>query len=127
MRGGFREKGGMDLARPTKMQKELAEIKNSISEEKWKIADDLISELCFMKKTLDDLKKEIRRNGTIEHFEQGKQNFLRESPALKSYNTTIQRYGTIYKQLSDMVPKQNAGPEKETDGFDDFVKRRDAG
>lgn len=127
MRGGLAWEGGTDLARPTKMQKELEEIKNAIPKEKWKIADDLINELCFMKKTLDALKKEIRRNGTVERFEQGKQNFLRENPALKSYNTTIQRYGTIYKQLSDMVPKQNAVPEKEADGFEDFVKRRDAG
>lgn len=113
------------MARPSKMQKDLEEIKSFIPKEKWKIADDLISELCFMKKTLEDLKKEIRDKGTIEHFEQGKQSFLRESPALKSYNTTIQRYGTIYKQLADMVPKKEGKSEQENDGFDEFVRGRD--
>ncbi|CDB23735.1 uncharacterized protein BN706_00052 [Clostridium sp. CAG:557] len=30
---------------------------------------------------------------------------MRESPALKAYNTTIQRYSLLYKQLESMISK----------------------
>ena len=73
-----------------------------------------------MQQTLADLKKQIKENGTIEHFEQGKQSFLRESPALKSYNMTIQRYSALYKQLTDLLPKEQ---EAEKAGrLYDFIK-----
>ena len=49
----------------------------------------------------------IREKGTIEEFKQGKQEFLRENPALKSYNTTIKQYSSLYKQLCDLLPKED--------------------
>lgn len=58
-----------------------------------------------MQGTLTELKREIKENGTVEHFENGKQSFLRENPALKSYNVTVQRYSQLYKQLTDLLPK----------------------
>ena len=50
--------------------------------------------------------------GVIEKFIQGKQNFLRESPALKSYNSTIKNYTSAVKQLNDLLPEGT----KEMDG-----------
>ncbi len=73
-----------------------------------------------MTETLEDLKKNIRESGTVEHFKQGKQDFLRENPALKSYNTTIQRYSLLYRQLSDLAGKS---PEAEkSNPVYDFIK-----
>ena len=69
------------------------------------IGRKLIDELVFMQDTLTQLKRKIKENGTEEEFIQGKQNFVRESTALKSYNTTVQRYSTLYKQLTDLMPK----------------------
>lgn len=77
-----------------------------ISEDRKEIARNLISEIIFISKTLEELKQVVKEHGTVDLFEQGKQKFMRESPALKAYNTTIQRYSLLCKQLIDMLPKQ---------------------
>ena len=64
--------------------------------------------------TLNKLQKEINEKGVIERFEQGKQNFLRESPALKSYNATFKNYTTSIKQLNELIPEE----DKRQDGED---------
>lgn len=102
---------------------EISKLLDLIPEEKRSIGEDLIRELVFMSQTLDKLKEIIQEEGVVEMFEQGKQSFVRENPALKSYNTTIQRYGVIYKQLVDLIPK--AIKAEEADGFDDFINGRD--
>lgn len=70
------------------------------------IAEKLAKELSFMSMTLEDLKAEIQERGPIDLFKQGSQEFFRESPALKAYNTTIQRYSLLWKQLEGLLPKQ---------------------
>lgn len=101
-------------------KKDFASICEKIPSDKKIVADRLIDELIFMTETLADLKDMIRENGTVEHFEQGKQNFLRENPALKSYNTTIQRYSLLYKQLCDLAGKTQEA-EKSNPVYD-FIK-----
>lgn len=85
--------------------KQFEEILKTIPEERKQIAQNLVKEICFMMKTLEDLRKIIEETGTVDLFEQGKQKFMRENPALKAYNTTIQRYSLLYKQLESMIPK----------------------
>lgn len=84
---------------------ELEEILERIPEDKQYIGRKLVHELIFMDETLTTLKRKIKENGTEEEFIQGKQQFTRESPALTSYNKTVQRYGAMYKQLSDLMQK----------------------
>lgn len=84
---------------------ELNEIIQQVPADKRVIAANLVEEIVFMYETMEDLKSKIRQYGTVELFEQGKQKFLRENPAVKSYNTTIQRYSTLYKQLTELLPK----------------------
>ena len=99
---------------------ELEAILERIPEDKKYIGQKLVDELIFMQDTLTALKRKIRENGTEEEFVQGKQNFVRESTALKSYNTTVQRYGTLYKQLTDLMPKV---PESDkSNAVYDFIK-----
>ena len=81
-----------------------------VPEEKQKIAANLVEEIIFLYDTMGDLKKQIQERGPIELFEQGKQKFMRESPATKSYNTAVQRYGALYKQLADLLPKTAPAP-----------------
>lgn len=99
---------------------DFSEILEKIPSDKKKIAENLIVELIFMRETLAELKDQIREHGTIEHFEQGKQNFLRESPALKSYNTTAQRYSLFFRQLCDLAGKSQEA-EKSNPVYD-FIK-----
>lgn len=103
-----------------KISTELKNILEKVPEDKKTIAGRLADELIFMQATLADLKKQIKENGTVEHFEQGKQNFLRESPALKSYNVTLKSYSNLYKQLTDLLPKDQA-TKKENELYD-FIK-----
>ena len=96
-----------------KIKSELKKILQSVPENKKAIASRIAEELIFLNETLTELKAQIKENGTIELFEQGAQKFYRESPALKSYNVTINRYSQLYKQLTDLLPKEteahNAG------------------
>ena len=103
-----------------RINSELKDILEKIPADKQTIAARLADELIFMQSTLADLKKQIKEGGTVERFEQGKQSFLRESPALKSYNTTIQRYSALYKQLTDLLPKDE--PVKNAGELYDFLK-----
>lgn len=92
-------------------RKKLAELKEIVSrvpEDRQAIASRLSEELRFMGDTLEELKKKVKEYGTVELYENGKQKFLRENPAVKSYNTMIQRYATLYKQLTDLLPKGTA-------------------
>ena len=91
---------------------DIEKLMELIPEDKRMIAERLMEELSFMDETLNQLKGEVRKRGAVDEFKQGKQEFLRESPALKAYNTTIQRYSLLSKQLADLLPKQvqdNAG------------------
>lgn len=89
------------------MRKKTAfkDILQKIPEDKRYIGEKLIKELTFLETTLDRLRAQINETGEVEHFEQGKQDFLRESPALKAYNTTVQRYSVMYRQLTDLMGK----------------------
>lgn len=107
------------MARKT-ISRELKEILETIPDDKKAIAGRLADELIFMQETLNDLKATIKETGTIEHFEQGKQNFLRESPALKSYNNTIRQYSALYKQLCDLQPKEVQA--EKANAIYDFIK-----
>lgn len=98
---------------------ELKEVLQKIPEDKQTIAGRLVDELVFMQRTLADLKKQIDEKGTVELFEQGRQSFMRESPALKSYTMTIRQYSALYKQLCDLLPKDE--PQKKSDVYD-FMK-----
>lgn len=91
-----------------KLTTELKEVLQKIPEDKKAIGGRLADELIFMQATLTDLKEQIKENGTVELFKQGKQEFMRESPALRSYNTTLKQYSALYKQLCDLLPKEES-------------------
>lgn len=79
----------------------------------------LIEEAAFMKITLKELKETINQTGAVDEMSQGSYSILREHPALKSYNTMVQRYAAILKQLTDLLPKEIQ--IEEDDGFDEFL------
>ena len=107
------------MARKT-MKAEFREILEKIPDDKEVIGKKLIEELSFMEKTLASLKRQIEENGELEHFQQGKQDFLRESPALKGYNTTVQRYSVMYRQLTDLMGKTQEA--EKSNAVYDFLK-----
>lgn len=100
----------MDLDKDKFIAKELRNLKkiaNNVPSDKKLIADSIIKELSFMAYTLEELRQNVKENGAVDYFINGKQEMWRESPALKSYSTMIQRYSLLYKQLTDLLPKSS--------------------
>ena len=86
-----------------------------IPEEKVNEASLIANELKLILKTIDELKKDIEEKGAVEHFINGKQDFLRESPALTGYNKLMKTYDTFYKNLLNLVPKEELISEDDFD------------
>ena len=103
--------------------RKLKKILKLVPADRKDIAEKLIVEIAFVAETLADLREKIKENGTVDHFKQGKQEFLRESPALKSYNTTIQRYSLLYKQLTDLLPPPEVDSKKKNEVLDFITKQ----
>jgi hypothetical protein len=97
----------------------LNRIYKDLDGSKKEVAEGLIQEAAFMRATLSELKFIIDTNGPIDVMPQGQYSILREHPSVKIYNTMIQRYSSIVKQLTDLLPKEP--PKVEDDGFDEFV------
>ncbi len=94
------------MKKSKKLPKEFRDILEKVPEDRKAIAKNIMDELIFMQDVLQNLKENIREHGVVDDFQNGKQHFLKESPAVKSYNTTVQRYGGLYKQLENMLPKE---------------------
>jgi len=89
----------------------------SISDDRKKAINPLIDELAFMCAELKDLKQQIYRDGTVEKYKNGANQYgKKKSAAVEVYNAMIKNYTTITKQLSDLLPK---GDDEFDDGFDD--------
>ena len=107
----------------------MKKIYNSINLEKLKViideqdiqnkpvAYDLLEELVFMKETMEELKATVQLHGATYIFKQGEQEYLKENPAMKSYNATVTKYNAIMKQLLSLMPEQ----ADEKDAFMEFV------
>ena len=110
----------MAIRKNSKAYKEFEEILDKVPPDKKQIGERLVEELLFMRKTLESLKKVIERDGPVELFEQGKQKFTRENPAMKSYNTTVNRYSQLYRQLTELMPK--TPDAQQNNALSDFIK-----
>ena len=90
----------------------LNKIFKNINEDKKKLCVNLIKNVAFMSVALADLQVEINKNGPIITGKNGIGfEVAQENPAQKSYNTMINRYTSVIKQLADMLP------DNKTDGI----------
>ena len=96
--------------------KKLTTIFKDLDKDKKVYADRLINQAAFMYATMSELQETINAEGTIELFQNGAQQMLREHPAIKSYNTTIKNYMSVIKQLIELTP-QIASKKNELLGF----------
>lgn len=80
------------------------------------LATSLISKAEFMEETLIELQEKVKKDGAVTEMCQGSYSIERESPALRSYNTTVKNYTAVVKQLLDVLPPE----ETKTDGFESF-------
>ena len=85
-----------------------------IPDKKRKFVDSLIYQYAVTTVTLERLVAELNNDAILEDFKQGSQQFRRESPALRGYNTTIKSFTSLVNQLIAQLPedeKKNAGDE----------------
>lgn len=98
--------------------KKLKKILEKVPNEKRNEAELIVEELTFILETIADLKEKIKETGSVEHFINGKQDFLRESPALSSYNKLMKTYDTFYKNLINLLPKDEVLEDSEFNADD---------
>lgn len=110
-----------------RIKKEIKKLKVMFAElpdDAMKTALSLIENAAFMVVTLEDLQKSINRNGVVDTYQNGANQFgLKKSAAVEVYNTMIKNHVAVMKSLTDMIPKKQPTPKN--DGFDDFVNGRD--
>ena len=106
----------------SKEMKQLKKVLKLIPKDRLPIAQNIYNELLFIQRTLDKLKEEVETQGTTTLFKQGQQEFLRENPALKGYNTTLKNYSNLYKQLVDFFAPDNI--IEEADPLMTFIKEQ---
>lgn len=112
------------LEREKKIKQEINRIKKlykDFSKDKAKVLEGLMNEAAFMKVTLEDMRKDLLKNGVTELFEQGEQCFNRERPEVKIYTNFIQKYSTVMKQLIDVLPVEIK--KEEADALMEFIKK----
>lgn len=98
----------------------LRKITASLPDEKKRAAEGLIHEAAFMRATLGQLRAIIDADGPLDRFVQGEYAYDREHPAIKTYNTMIQRYAGVCKQILDLLPD---GKPTAADELMDFMKK----
>lgn len=85
--------------------KKLNKIFKDISKDKKALCEKLIQNAGFMAVTLEDLQEKIKKDGAVITSTNGNGfDILQEHPAQKSYNTTINRYSSVIRQLQDLLP-----------------------
>lgn len=76
------------------------------TDDKSKLALDLLKRAEFMRTTLIALEDKVNSEGVVTEMSQGSYSIDRENPALRSYNTTIKNYTTVIKNIVDLLPAQ---------------------
>ncbi|MCK0471404.1 P27 family phage terminase small subunit [Halalkalibacter sp. APA_J-10(15)] len=102
----------------------LNKIFADLSAEKKKVTQRLIERVAFMTITLELLEEQIKNQGAVYKFKNGKQEMIVEHPAQKSYNTMINRYTSACEKLFSLLPKEPPSTGEEEDGFEEFVNDR---
>jgi len=103
-------------------KRKLKNLLQELDDDKKKAAEGLIDECAFMRATLKQYRECITVEGLIDIMSQGSYSVKREHPAVRAYNTMVQKYSAVSKLLFDMLPEKPIMPEG--DDFDDFRKSK---
>jgi|SRR5690625_691714 len=98
--------------------KRLDEIFDMTDEDTRRVTEGLVSEVAFMRVTLEDLKEDINKNGAVDEMPQGEYSILRQSPFVQVYNTMIKNYNKNLNDLLSLLPDDKASDID--DEFNDF-------
>lgn len=108
----------------------LNQIYINLPEKKYKTALKLIDNVAFMSVTLDKLMEEITNSDFVVKTKNASQEFLKESPALTSYNKMYSNFLKGIQQLNSLLPSDDFPPpnpdkkKKPEDSFEKFIQKR---
>ena len=88
---------------------------DSLDENKKAVLAPVIQNAAFMKITLEDLQEIINRDGVVETYKNGENQYgQKQSSTLQSYNQLIRNYAAVMKTLSASVPYKPREPVSTT-------------
>lgn len=84
-----------------------------VAENKKIFVKKLYKKIKFMDKTLDDLQKRIKKEGSVIETQNGNGfTVLTENPAQKAYTGLIGKYNAAVKTLLDFIPSDAAADDE---------------
>ena len=114
----------VDERRKTEEEK-LWSALEELSESKKKVVEKTVVDAAFKSVQLEDLHAQIQLEGVVEEYQNGaNQTGRKVSSIVQVYNSLDKSYQSQIKILLDALPKDVF--VEQDDGFDDFIKRRDA-
>jgi hypothetical protein len=119
-----KKEGGIFLGIAEQLEKEkkirqeknrIAKIYKNINMDKdiTKVLDGLISDAAFMRISLEEVKQKLIKEGLMEKFKNGAQEFMREKPEAKLFLNFMKQYANTMKQLIDLMPVQVKDEEQD--------------
>lgn len=105
----------MGIAEQLEKEKKIRQEKNRIAKiykninmdkDITKVLDGLISDAAFMRVSLEEVKQKLIKEGMMEKFVNGSQEFMRERPEAKLFLNFMKQYSNTMKQLIDLMPVQ---------------------
>ena len=121
----YEEKSKDEIIRAEK--RKLAGIYTRLDKKTKKAVDSLVDEAAFMAASLYELRRIIDDKGYTEEYQNGaNQQGVKKCSEVEIYNTMIKNYSAVVKQLTDLIPKEQAkSAQNMSDGFEDFINERD--
>lgn len=104
----------------------LEKIYKALPEKEYKTALKLIDNVAFMSVTLEDLMAIINNDELVKTTINASQTFMKEHPALTSYNKMYANFLKGIQQLSSLLPKNYGDnkPVEDNDEFLEFMKKK---
>lgn len=104
----------------------LEKIYKALPEKEYKTALKLIDNVAFMSVTLEDLMAIINNDELVKTTINASQTFMKEHPALTSYNKMYANFLKGIQQLSSLLPKSYGDnkPVEDKDEFLEFMKKK---
>ena len=104
----------------------LISIYKELPVKEFKTAEKLIDNISFMSITLEDLMAIINNDELVKTTVNASQTFLKENPALTSYNKMYANFLKGIQQLSSLLPKNygDLKPVEDSDEFLEFMEKK---
>ena len=108
-------------------KRKLSGIYTRLDKKTKKSVDSLVDEAAFMAASLYELREIINEKGYTEEYQNGaNQKGIKKCSEIEIYNTMVKNYASVVKQLTDLLPKEQAKLVGGiADGFEEFINGRD--